>query len=104
MCGNPVRPGVVWFGEPLPHDEWEQAERAMDSADLVVIVGTSGVVWPAAGLPNIAAENGTPIVEISPERTDLTDMCTWSLRTTAAIGLPAIVNALGEEESAELAE
>ena len=76
----------------------------MGSADLVVIVGTSGVVWPAAGLPNIAAENGTPIVEISPERTDLTDMCTWALRTTAAIGLPAIVEALGEEQSAELAE
>lgn len=104
LCGNPVRPGVVWFGEPLPHDEWEQAENAMDSADLVVIVGTSGVVWPAAGLPNIAAENGKLIVEISPERTDLTDICTWSLRTTAAIGLPPIVDALGEEQSAQLAE
>lgn len=97
LCGNPVRPGVVWFGEPLPEKEWDQAETSMQQADLVVIVGTSGVVWPAAGLPNIAAERGVPIVEVSPQRSDLTDLATWSLRTTAAIGLPAIVQALGEE-------
>lgn len=93
LCGNPVRPGVVWFGEPLPHREWEAAEEAMRAADLVVIIGTSGVVWPAAGLPAIAAQRGTPIVEISPARTDLTDLCTWSLRTTAANGAPLLVEA-----------
>lgn len=96
LCGNPVRPGVVWFGEPLPEKEWDQAERAMEEADLVVIVGTSGVVWPAAGLPNIAAERGVPIVEVSPARSDLTDLSTWSLRTTAAFGVPALVKALAE--------
>lgn len=90
LCGNPIRPGVVWFGEPLPHKEWDAAERSMNTADLVVVIGTSGVVWPAAGLPAIAAERGVPIIEISPERTDLTSTATWSIRTTAARGVPAL--------------
>ena len=54
-----MRPGVVWFGEPLPPKEWDEAERRMVEADLVVIVGTSGVVFPAAGLPLLAHELGT---------------------------------------------
>lgn len=95
LCGNPIRPGVVWFGEPLPQKEWARAEQAMEEADLVVIVGTSGVVWPAAGLPSIAASRGVPLIEVSPQRSDLTDLCTWSLRTTAVIGLPALVEGLG---------
>lgn len=94
LCGNPVRPGVVWFGESLPQKEWERAERWMQEADLVVIVGTSGVVWPAAGLPAIAARQGTPIVEISPADTDLTDLATWLIRATAAKGVPALLAAL----------
>ncbi|MCF4005585.1 NAD-dependent deacylase [Corynebacterium uropygiale] len=94
LCGNLIRPGVVWFGEPLPEREWDAAERAMASADLVLIVGTSGVVFPAAGLPRIAAELGTPILEISPEPTDLTRLCDYSWRSTAATGLPALVDAL----------
>lgn len=94
LCGNLIRPGVVWFGEPLPEREWDAAERAMTSADVVIIVGTSGVVYPAAGLPHIAAHLGTPIIEISPDPTDLTRLCDVSWRTTAATGLPRLVDAL----------
>ncbi|HIW96474.1 MAG TPA: NAD-dependent deacylase, partial [Candidatus Corynebacterium gallistercoris] len=94
LCGNPVRPDVVWFGESLPQKEWAAAEEAVRRADLVVVVGTSGVVWPAAGLPEIAASRGVPIVEVSPAATELTRLATWSLRTTAAVGLPALVEAL----------
>lgn len=90
-CENPVRPGVVWFGEALPQRDFAEAEESMQTCDLVVIVGTSGVVYPAAGLPYVAARRGTPIIEISPDDTDLTQMSSWSLRTTAAVGLPAIV-------------
>ena len=93
LCGNPVRPGVVWFGEPLPHREWDASEAAMREADLVVIIGTSGVVYPAAGLPQVAKAAGARILEISPERTDLTQLADWSLRATAAEGAPAIVAA-----------
>ena len=92
-CGGPVRPGVVWFGEALPEKDFSEAEASMLGCDLVVIVGTSGVVYPAAGLPVLAARRGVPVVEISPAATDLTPLTTWSLRTTAAVGLPALVAA-----------
>ncbi|MDN6509618.1 MAG: NAD-dependent protein deacylase, partial [Corynebacterium sp.] len=59
-----------------------------------VIVGTSGVVYPAAGLPHIAAARGVPVVEISPADTDLTPLATRSLRTTAAVGLPELLSSL----------
>lgn len=94
LCGNPVRPGVVWFGEALPTGEWERAEEAMEGAGFVVIVGTSGVVTPAADLPRLAAGRGTPILEIGPDDTALTPLATWSWRTTAAEGLPRLVDAL----------
>ncbi|MDK6869507.1 NAD-dependent protein deacylase, partial [Lactobacillus paragasseri] len=77
----------------LPHREWEASEAAMREADLVVIIGTSGVVYPAAGLPQVAKAAGARILEISPERTDLTRLADWSLRATAAEGAPAIVAA-----------
>ena len=91
LCHNPVRPGVVWFGESLPQREWELAEQWMMIADVVIVVGTSGVVYPAAALPRIAYECGTPIVEISPAATDLTPLATVSWATTAAQGLPELV-------------
>ena len=91
LCGNLVRPGVVWFGEPLPAREWEEAERRMREADLVVIVGTSGVVYPAAGLPRLAHEQGTPIIEVTPMETDLTPLATVTLVDTAAKALPALI-------------
>ncbi|HIW91817.1 MAG TPA: NAD-dependent deacylase [Candidatus Corynebacterium avicola] len=96
LCGNPVRPGVVWFGEALPQQDFAEAEQSMQNCDLVVIVGTSGVVYPAAGLPQVAAARGVPIVEISAADTDLTPLTTWSLRTTAAEGLPALVDLLDQ--------
>ncbi|WP_420880529.1 NAD-dependent deacylase [Rhodococcus sp. (in: high G+C Gram-positive bacteria)] len=93
-CGGSVRPGAVWFGESLPTDAWERAENAVDACDLMVVVGTSGVVYPAAGLPLRAAESGTTVVEINPQPTDLTPYLQHSWRTTAAEGLPALVTAV----------
>ncbi|NLZ57990.1 MAG: NAD-dependent protein deacylase, partial [Corynebacterium sp.] len=95
LCGNPVRPGVVWFGEAMPQKEWEHAEQRMQEADLVVIVGTSGIVYPAASLPVVAHQRGVPILEITPKATDLSPLATYSWRTTAAAGLPELVKRLG---------
>ncbi|AGS33658.1 NAD-dependent deacetylase [Corynebacterium maris DSM 45190] len=95
VCGNLVRPGVVWFGEPLPGKEWDLAEQRMQEADLVVIVGTSGVVQPAASLPLLAREAGTPIIEVSPQRSDLTPVATVFVEGTAAQALPQLVDAAG---------
>lgn len=94
LCGNLIRPGVVWFGEMLPQDAWGEAEARMTAADLVVVVGTSGVVHPAAGLPAVAKRAGARILEISPEPTDLTPLADVSWRTTAAQGLPQLVMGL----------
>lgn len=94
-CDGAVRPGVVWFGESLPEQDVAEAERSMLTCDLVVIVGTSGVVYPAAALPRGAAARDVPVIEIGPAETDLTPVATWSLRTTAAVGLPRLVASLG---------
>lgn len=53
-CGAMLRPDVVWFGEMLPELAWRQAEAAMRSTDLAVVIGTSAAVWPAAGLIELA--------------------------------------------------
>ncbi len=93
-CGNPVRPGVVWFGEALPQQEWATAEQRMHTADLVVIVGTSGIVHPAASLPLIAHQRGVPILEITPKPTELSPIATYSWTATAAQALPALMKGL----------
>ena len=90
ICLSPVRPGVVWFGEPLPAEPWARAEQVFDVADAVLVVGTSGIVYPAAALPERAANRGIPIIELNPEPSGLSSVATHSIRTTAARGLPEI--------------
>ena len=94
VCGAAVRPGVVWFGEELPHEPFAHAEAALERADLVLSVGTSGVVQPAAGLPYRALTRGVPVVEINPAETELSDDATLVWRAPAAAALPALVSAL----------
>ncbi|HEY5855046.1 MAG TPA: NAD-dependent deacylase [Aldersonia sp.] len=91
LCGAPVRPGVVWFGEELPYEPWRCAVAAVEACDLLLVVGTSSIVYPAAGLPALARAAGAAVVEINPQPTDLTDQVDHSWQTTAAIGLPALV-------------
>ena len=58
---------------------------------MLLVVGTSGIVYPAAGLPALARAAGATVVEINPQATDLTDWVDHSWQTTAAIGLPALL-------------
>lgn len=73
-CGKSTRPDVVFFGESLPPGALERAARLVSSADLLICVGTSGVVQPAASLPLLASRNGAVIVEINPEPSALTPL------------------------------
>jgi NAD-dependent deacetylase len=70
-CGGMLRPGVVWFGEALPPKIWQEAEKAARSADLFLLIGTSAVVYPAAGLATMAKSSGARVVEINIEGTGI---------------------------------
>jgi NAD-dependent deacetylase len=65
-CGRPGRPDVVLFTEPLDEMTWEQSAYACEHADLIVVVGTSGAVWPANTLPNLGSVRGARLVRIDP--------------------------------------
>ncbi|WP_286961687.1 SIR2 family NAD-dependent protein deacylase, partial [Arsenicicoccus sp. UBA2120] len=93
-CGGLLRPGVVWFGEMLPTAPMSRAEEAVEECDLVLVVGTSGLVHPAAGLPHLARARGIPVVEINPAPTELSDAVDEVWRETAARALPAVVAAV----------
>ncbi len=70
-CGGMLRPGVVWFGEALPRAVWQAAETAARSCDLLLVIGTSAVVYPAAGLAHLAKSSGARVVEINVAETPL---------------------------------
>lgn len=93
VCGEGrLRPGIVWFGEMLPTAAWDRAYDALERCDLCVVVGTSGLVQPAASLPLVALGAGAPVVEVNPDQTELTDAVTHVLRGTAGQVLPALVD------------
>ena len=70
-CGGMLRPGVVWFGEPLPSEVWKRAEAAARSCELLLVIGTSAVVYPAAGLSRLAKSSGARVMEINIAETPL---------------------------------
>jgi len=90
-CGNLRRPAVVWFGESLPADALAAAEEAVQRCDLMLVVGTSGVVYPAAGLVLSAHQRGARVVVINPEPTELDRVADVCLREPAAVCLPALL-------------
>ena len=68
-CGALLRPGVVWFGEALPQDVWRSAEQAATSSEIFLVAGTSAVVYPAAGLVELARSSGAKVIEINVDAT-----------------------------------
>jgi len=94
-CGALLRPGVVWFGEALPHGPLIEAEAAARRASVVLVAGTSSLVYPAAALPGIARRAGAYIVEINPDPTPLTPETDEHLAGPAGEILPRIAEAAG---------
>lgn len=90
-CGGLLRPDVVWFGEPLPAAAWREAEAAARSADLMLLVGTSAVVYPAAGLAPLARGAGARVMEVNVEETPVSGLADCSLRGRAAELLPRLL-------------
>jgi NAD-dependent deacetylase len=89
-CGGRFRPGVVWFGEALPQQAWAAAQAAAERAEVILVVGTSGVVYPAAALAT-AYNPSAFVIEINPGESALSERCTLAIREGAATALPAIV-------------
>jgi len=91
FCTGYVRPGVVWFGEMLPERELSAAWQAADACDLFLVIGTSGVVYPASQLPLRARRHGAPIIEINPELSELSSLVDICLRAPSGVVLPQLV-------------
>lgn len=94
-CGDLLRPSVVWFGEALPLVAFERANEAAGRCDLLVAVGTSARVWPAAGLIQVAAASGALVVEVNREPSALSDLAHAALVGAAGELLPALDRELG---------
>jgi NAD-dependent deacetylase len=90
-CNGYIRPGVVWFGEPLPEKDWKRAALVTKNCDVLLSVGTSSLVWPAAQLPKDAARYGATVIQINPGETVLDGVAHFNLRGQAGVILPQLL-------------
>jgi NAD-dependent deacetylase len=90
-CGALARPGVVWFGEDLPHEIWRAAEEAAKNCDALLVVGTSAVVYPAAGLVPLARSYGAKVVEVNLQPSPISSIVDVQLTGPAGKVLPALI-------------
>jgi NAD-dependent deacetylase len=89
-CGGMLRPGVVWFGEGLDEHVWDNAWKAVESAGVLLVVGTSALVYPAASLVPLAKQFGAAVIEVNPDETPISSEVDYSLRGPAGIILPQL--------------
>ena len=93
-CGSLLRPDVVWFGETLPAKALQAAFAAAQECDVLLSVGTSGLVQPAASIPFTARQAGATTVEINPDTTPLTPYVTYAIHGPAGEILPSLSKAM----------
>lgn len=97
-CGSPARPDIVWFGEMLPEDAWNEAFAASVACRAMLVIGTSGSVYPAAGLCEVAASprpgGRARIITVNPEATELDHLADVQLRARAGQVLPLLLEEL----------
>ncbi len=90
-CGALARPAVVWFGEMLPADVWQQAEEATKSCDTFLVIGTSAAVFPAAGLVPLAKSSHATVIEVNLETTAMSGLVDVVLQGPAGEVLPSLI-------------
>ncbi len=93
-CESLLRPGVVWFGESLPAEELSRAFHEAEKSKVILVIGTSAVVQPAASIPLITKQRGGKIIEINPDSTPLTGFAAESIRGKAGEVLMAVLEVL----------
>ncbi len=99
-CHGPLTPGVVLFGEQIPRTVLERAFSATRDCDVFLCIGTSSLVYPAAGLAELAVTNGAALVEINIDDTPLTALADHVLRGPSATLLPELVARMQPENRA----
>jgi NAD-dependent deacetylase len=90
QCGSWLRPDITWFGDMLDQDVISEATVVIRQCDLFISIGTSGVVWPAAGFPKVARESGAYCIEINPEPNEMSPLYNEAVRETAGAALPRL--------------
>ena len=90
LCGGSIRPSVVWFGESLPVDAWEDSVEACEQCDVMLVVGTSAAVYPAANLPHIAHKKGAIVVQVNPMITSFNAIAAYNFHGKAGEILPKL--------------
>lgn len=93
-CGGHLRPGVVWFGEAIPEEALNDSCAAAVDCDVFLSVGTSSVVYPAAGLAELAKDNGALVVEINPEPTRGAASFDFAIAEKSGVVLPELLESL----------
>jgi len=96
-CGALLRPDVVWFGEALDQRILGAAVSAAERAEVCLVVGTSGVVQPAASLAAVTRDAGGRVIEVNPDETPLTRLAAVAVRLPAAVAVPRIVDDRGAD-------
>lgn len=91
QCGGLLRPHIVWFGEALDPEDLDQAVAAARSCEVILVIGTSGVVQPAASLAGAAKATGAFVVEVNPTDTAQSELADVALRGPAAEILPQLL-------------
>ncbi len=96
LCGGFIRPDVVWFGELLPAHALDAAWQAAERCDALLVVGTSGLVYPAAQLPRIAQQQGAPVIDVNPEPNEISAWADVFVQGKSGEVLPEVVKRLGK--------
>ncbi len=97
-CGALLRPDVVWFGESIPGAALRQSFHALETCDALLVVGTSGVVYPVASFPEEVKGNGGLVIEVNMEETPITRVADISLFGRSGDILPEIVKELKKDQ------
>ena len=93
QCGGLLRPHIVWFGESLHEEDLARCANQLQACDVLLVIGTSGVVYPAAGFASIAKEAGATVIEVNLDQTPLSDLVDMSLRGRAKEIVPLLLQA-----------
>lgn len=96
LCGDLVRPDVVWFGEGLPWSAVEEAAAAAQGCDVMLVVGTSGLVYPASQLPLVAGQAGASVIDVNPEPGPISSIADIFLQGKSGEVLPTLARAVRE--------